>query len=186
MSVRINRIAVLVSFIALLASCGSGSSASSDGGGTPTGGEVVAEGTLTLAGPDAALFGGELVIGDVARLNGPGAAQTYFCLDANSRVSGFDFDVADGIGDVVFGDPLNTFVLNAIDGLLGPGSSGVSMTIVLGGVDFDYLCTNCSGLSFDPMAEVIVFDDVEVDAIAGGPASGTLTLNGMIRYGIPE
>lgn len=169
--------------------------ACSGGGGggapttTPTAEGVVAAGTLTLGGADAARFGGELEIGDAARVNGPGTVRTYYCLDAGSRVAGFEYDVSQTPSSVfantTLADPRNAFVLNAIDDVLASGTNGISMTIVVQGEEFDYTCTFCDGLTFDDGAQTIGFDDVEVQA-AGGAATGPLTLDGTIVWGLPE
>lgn len=177
------RTATIFALTLFAAACGSSSSGSPPGT-SPTD-EVVAQGTLMLSGVDTAVIGDQLEVGDVARLNGPGDAQTYFCVDTGSRLGGFDFAFDEGLGDLAIGDPLNTFVINAIDGLLGPGTTGVSMTVIVQGVSFDFTCAACGGITFDDSAQTIVFDDVVVDP-AGGAETGSLTIRGGIAYGLPQ
>lgn len=170
--------------------CALAATACSGGGGsgdpaTTTSGEVVAEGELQLSGADTGAVGTRLEIGDVALVRDEGQPDTYYCIDRGSRVSGFEYSLASGPGDLfgntVLADPLNTFVINAIAG----GLDGISMTILVGGVGYDYVCVSCAGLGFDTDNRMITFDGVEVMP-SGSAATGPLTLDGTILWGIPQ
>ncbi|MFK7738681.1 MAG: hypothetical protein AB8H80_00050 [Planctomycetota bacterium] len=129
-----------------------------------------------------------LTIGDVARVNGPGSVRTYYCLDAGSRVSGFEYDAGQTPGGVfdntTLGDPLNAFVINVIDDVAATGLTAISMTVIRQGVNYDFTCSFCAGLSFDDAQQTITFDDVEVDPT--GASTGVLTINGTIAWGLPQ
>ena len=173
----------LLPSLTMFAACSGG------GGGTtgpiqPPTGEVVASGTLTLQGGDTGAIGTTLTIGDVARLNGPNTVQTYFCIDSNSRVGGFEYQLNEQFQNLTFVDPLNTFVINVIDDSAASGLTGISMTVSVQGVDYDYTCTFCPGLTVDTVAQTIDFAAVEVQP--SGAATDTLMLDGTIAYGIPQ
>jgi hypothetical protein len=160
-----------------LPSCSGGGSNTS----TVDSNDVAAFGTLSLSGPDTADIGNTLTVGDLALLLGPGTVETYFLVDELTTVSGFEYSVTSGIFDnAVSGDPLNTFVINVIDATDAGGFVGISMAIRVMGIDFDYSCTSCAGLTIDAVARTIDFDNVEV--IGQGNATGNLVLDGMIGW----
>ncbi|MGK0205880.1 MAG: hypothetical protein ACI9S9_004973, partial [Planctomycetota bacterium] len=104
---------------------------------------------------------------------------TYFFLDEFSTISGFEYE--NGItGELVPGDVENMFVMNVIDGLESNGFTGISMSIKVMGVDFDYTCAPCAGLTIDPVARTIDFDNVQVTG--QGNAIGDLVLDGMVGW----
>jgi hypothetical protein len=134
-----------------------------------------------LSGIDTIVFGNTLTVGDVARVSGPGSILTYYFVELDAEVAGFDYlstETDQLFQNTTMPDPENAFVLNVAD-----TPKIVSMTIRVGGVDYDYAGGGLDGLTFDPANNTIVFDDVVVPApTILGPTFGPLTLNGTLTW----
>ncbi|MCA8948208.1 MAG: hypothetical protein KDE27_01820 [Planctomycetes bacterium] len=133
----------------------------------PTGG-FDAVGTLALGGPDTAVLGTTLKIGDLGFLV-PGV---YTFLDEFTEFPG---------------PPGNLDYIVVMNIFEAPGAS-LSMTIAVDGVDYGYICTNvngssypCGNLTIDPIAQSVTFDDVVAEP-AGENATAPLLLNGVIQW----
>lgn len=169
-----------------LTACSSGGDSSS--GSAPPGGSTLS-GFLTMTGTDTAQVGTLLTPGDFA-IGKHMAGEPYQLLlvDENSTILQPEFIDPDfaSPADLVIGDFANHFVMSIADDTTVVAQA-VSMQITVGGVKYDYVCSQpgpfvaCGNLSVDFVGQTATFADVVVEP-SGAPGTANLVLNGQLSW----
>lgn len=173
-----------------LGSCSEGSDASDLVTVRVTG--YFGSGTLDVSGPDTAVLGTTLTVGDVVLLVEPaGEIYTWIFVDPSSVITGDEMHVYPSVpqpDDFIFGDPNYGFGFHVIDDLT-ESAKGVSLTFFIDQQVYAYDCTTfdltgtCGELIVDREAQTIDFVGFSANH-DGGASSSTapIVLDGTIRW----
>lgn len=170
-----------------LAACGGGSGSGGGDGSGGSGGSTSGPttGMISITGVDTGIVGDMLDTGFIASSLAAGGQPDHISIvDQNSTVSFVPPNVL--IPDLA--DPDNGFVLNIFDDSPGGGFKGISMSIVVAGVKYDYVCTapaatfidcGATAISLDIGARTITLTDAAVENKATDVVH---TLNGTLTW----
>lgn len=170
-------------FALSITGCGGGGGSSNSTNPGNSSGD--ASGVITLAGDDTATVGTQLNTGFVGTSLAAGLQPDYIIIvDQASSVTFTSPNILTPNID----DPDNGFVLVVTDDSAGSGIKGISMSIVVGGIKLDYVCTNPGATFIDCGTDSIVLNiankTVTFDnTTAENKGTGTiLTLDGTLTW----
>lgn len=182
-----NKLFVILTFFSVLTLAACGSSSGGGGNSGAAGGSTsgLTDGTITLTGLDSGTVGDQLDTGFIgSSLAAAGQPDHIVIVDQASIVSFTPPNILIPTLD----DPANGFVLVVNDDSASGGSKWISMSILVSGVKYDFVCITPAGvymtcgdntILLDIGSRTVTLNNVTTENKDGG---AVLTLNGSLTW----
>lgn len=155
------------------------------GGGSTTNTQGNTSGVITLLGEDSSVIGTTLDTGFVGSSLAAGSQPDYIIIV--DKASSVTFNAPNTLTPNI-ADFSNGFVLVVTDDSAGSGTKGISMSITVDGIKFDYACStpvnvfiDCgpNSITLDIANKTVTFDNTTVINIAN---NSVLTMDGALTW----